>query len=198
MKTIFFTVSITMAVMAFAFSLFMNTILGMFGMAATSVGTLQQLKASQTIVEKMKTRHHQKRRKLTKRLAKRSSKRIASAALSAATIGTVAVAVTMTSLEVADYCEDKEQLWEDENILNGTKIEFDMGKCLEEAKEESKVILKELKDSSTAAVSKAFDGTVEFSAEKWAAIKEIGLKGFQSTGNAAVTAWDMAKSLIVQ
>ncbi len=190
MKTIFFTFTITVAVIALTFTLFMNTILGLFGLAATSVKTMQQLKASRTIVEKMKTRHHQKKLKLTKRLAKRSSKRVASTA----TIGAVAVAVTMTSLEMADYCEEKEPLQEDENVLNGTAIEFDLDQCLEEAKKESKEILNDLKDSSVAAVSKAFNSTVEFSADKWAAIKEAGIQALQSTGNI----WDTTRSQILE
>ena len=55
-KTIFLTITATIAVVIFVASLFLNTILGIFGMAATSIETLQNLKTSQQVVDRMKTR----------------------------------------------------------------------------------------------------------------------------------------------
>ena len=46
-KTILITFSTTAGALAFAAHLFLNTILGMFGLAATSVATLSKLRASQ-------------------------------------------------------------------------------------------------------------------------------------------------------
>ena len=85
-KTIFFTFTATMAVVTLVATLFLNTILGAFGLAATSIETLQNLKTSQQIVKRMKTRQAQKKLKVTKRFAKRPAKRIASAAVAAATV----------------------------------------------------------------------------------------------------------------
>ena len=104
MKTIFLTFTATLAALSFAATLFLNTILGTFGLVTTSVDTLNKLKSSQVVMDKMKTRHQAKRLTATKKLAKRSSRRVASASLAAATIGTVAVAITMTGFEIHDYC----------------------------------------------------------------------------------------------
>lgn len=87
--------------------LFLNSLLAMFGLAVTSIHTLKNLHASQNVVNHMKQRHQVKKRHLTNAFTKRSAKKITSTALAAATIGTVAVAITMVSLEVSDYCEQK-------------------------------------------------------------------------------------------
>jgi hypothetical protein len=54
--------------------LFLNSILGMFGLAATSVGALATLQASQRIVDTMKARHARKQTRITKRFIKRSGR----------------------------------------------------------------------------------------------------------------------------
>ena len=104
-----------MAVVTMVATLFLNTILGAFGLAATSIETLHNLKTSQQIVKRMKTRQAQKKLKVTKRFAKRPAKRIASAAAAAAaaTVGTIGVAVAATALEANDYCDEKRKLQED-------------------------------------------------------------------------------------
>ncbi|MEH6823724.1 MAG: hypothetical protein V7629_07455 [Motiliproteus sp.] len=188
MKTIFYTFSATLGLIALIGTLFLNTILGVFGLAATSVDVLQRLSASQRVVEQMQSRHQHKKLQAAKRLATKAPRRVASTALAAATIGTVAVVMTVTSLEVADYCEAKRVLQEDENLLYATAVEFDLEQCFEEGKEESKAILTELKNSSISAVSDAFSGTSEYSEEVWSAIRQAGLHGLYS-GSAAVEAW---------
>ncbi len=198
MKEIFLTFFTTVALVAVAASLFLNTILGVFGWTATSIDTMHNLKASHQVVERMKKRHDQKKLKATRKFTKRAAKRVASTALAAATVGTVAVALTMTSLEVSDYCEEKQVLQEDDNILYGTQIEFDLEECIEEGKEESKVILSQLKNSSVKAVSSAFNSTVQYSAENWAAIKKACLQALQSKGEAAADLWDTAKSWLMK
>lgn len=198
MKTIFLTFTTTVAVISFAASLFLNSILGAFGLAATSVETLTKLQSSQKIVEQMKTRHQAKKRDVTKNFAKKSSKKIASTALAAATIGTVAVVVTVASIEVADFCEEKKSLQEDANILYGTKDEFDFDNCLEEGKQDSKIMLDEIKDSTIASANEAIDSTIEYSNEQWLAVKEASAKAFKSSEIATSELWFSLKEWMTQ
>ena len=78
-------------------------------------------------MQKVKIRHKLKRLKLSKKFIKRTSRKISVSAVSAATIGTAAVVVTIASLEIYDYCNDKKELLEDGNILFKSNEEFDYG-----------------------------------------------------------------------
>jgi len=198
MKTIFLTFTTTVAALTFAASLFLSTVLGAFGLAATSVESLTKLQSSQKVVEKMKTRHKAKKLDVTKNFAKRSSKKIASTALAAATIGTVAVIVTVASIEVADYCEEKKSLQEDYNILYETTGEFDFDQCLKEGKEESKIVLDEIKNSTISSANAAIDSTVEYSNEQWLAIKEASANAYKSSEIATNELWFSLKEWMTQ
>jgi len=194
MKTIFLTFTTTIAAISFAATLFLNTILGTFGLVTTSVDNLSKLKSSQVVMDKMKDRHQIKKRDATKKLAKRSSRRVASASLAAATIGTIAVAVTITGFEIVDYCEDKESLHIDSNILYGTTAEFDFKACIEEGKSESKRILTDVKESSSQLVNEAMSSAVHYSNEQSHALKEA----HQDTLSSANQALEVLKADIMQ
>ena len=196
-KTILLTFSVTLATVALVASLFLNTILGTFGLVSTSIDALQNLKSSHLVAQRMKTLHKQRKIKTTKRFAARSGKRVASTALAAATIGTVAVVTAMTYLEISDYCDEKQDLQEDANVLYGTNVAFNFDQCIEEGKEESKRILSEVKEYSVETASSAFDNTVRYSAEKWAAIKEATMQALQSTGDGTSGLWESTKSWLV-
>jgi cobalamin biosynthesis protein CobD/CbiB len=107
LKTIFITITATLTVVTLAAHLFLNSILGMFGLVATSVETLSKLQASHEVVQKMKSRQLRKQKRISKRFVKRSGKRVASGALAAVTVGAVAAVAAMTTIEVADYCEEQ-------------------------------------------------------------------------------------------
>jgi len=192
MKTIFLTFTATLAALSFAATLFLNTILGTFGLVTTSVDTLNKLK--QVVMDKMKTRHQAKRLTATKKLAKRSSRRVASASLAAATIGTVAVAITMTGFEIHDYCEDQASLQIDNNILYGTTDEFNLDACLEQGKEESKRILTEVKQSASESVNNAIDSAAQYSNEQWLVLAESNADAVESTSQTI----DELKALVRQ
>ncbi len=198
MKTILLSISMTIAVITFTFSVFLNSILGAFGLAVTSVDTLQNLKVSQQIVKKMKTRHKTKKVNISKRFVKKASKRVSSSALAAATIGTVAVAVTATSIEVIDYCGEKKELQEDANILYETNTEFDYKQCLEEGKEDSKYILDEVMNNSISLVTNALNATSQYSSEKWDKLKEGSINIYSSTSEEAIDLWDSTKSWLLK
>ena len=146
----------------------------------------------------MKASHKVKKLDVTKNFAKRSSKKIASTALAAATIGTVAVVVTVASIEVADYCEDKKSLQEDFNILYEENHEFDFDQCLKEGKEESKIMLEEVKLSTAEAVTTAMDSTVEYSNEQWLAVKQASASAIKSTEIATSELWYSLKEWMTQ
>ncbi|MBL4900527.1 MAG: hypothetical protein JKX76_13000 [Colwellia sp.] len=85
----------------------------------------------------MQHRNKAKSANVSKRFIKRSGKKVAVTAISAATIGTVAVIGTLTYLEISQYCEDKQQLNEEANILFDTDKQFDINACLEQGKQDS-------------------------------------------------------------
>ena len=194
MKTVILSVAATLVAVGLAAALFLNTILGVFGLAATSIDALQNLRASQQVVEKMKKRHAQKKLDVSRKLAKGSAKRVASTALAAATVGTVGVAVTMASFEVAKYCEEKEELQDDANILYETNVAFDFDRCIEEGKKDSKRMLEGLKNSSVEAVADAFDESARYSSETWAAIRAASVEAFQAAGAAVGELWDATRA----
>ena len=139
-------ISVTIIAIAMTATLFLNSILGVFGLISTSVSNLASLKESQLVVNRMKDRHKVKKDNVSKRFVKKSSKRVASTAVAASTIGTVAVVLTVASLEVSDYCDENKELAEDENILYGTENEFDYESCLKEGKDHAITIMELVKN----------------------------------------------------
>jgi hypothetical protein len=198
MRTIFLTFTTTLAAIAFAGTLFLNTILGTFGLVTTSVESLNKLKSSQLVMDKMKSRHQAKKLNVTKKLAKRSGRRVASASLAAATIGTVAVAVTMTGFEIHDYCEDKASLQVDDNILYGTTGEFNFDECIEEGKVESKRILTEVKQAASERVSDAMNSVAQYSSQQWLALQESNVDTIESTSQTIDALRESAKQWLIE
>ena len=135
---------------------------------------------------------------MTKRFAKRPTRRIASAAVAAATVGTIGVAVAVTALEAMDYCEEKHELQEDADILNGTHTTFDYQACYEEGKKDLSAVLSQVKDSTVAAVSDAWKSTAHYSTEKWASIKESCSEALESTGDASSRMWDAVVAWVAE
>ena len=146
----------------------------------------------------MKKRQAEKKLRESKRFAKRPLKRITTTAVAAATVGTVAVAVTMTALEAEDYCEEKRELQEDANILYGTKTKFDYEQCYEDGKKDITDWLSQVKDSTVETVSNTWRYAAHYSAEKWTATKETFLQALKSTGEASVGLWDEARSWVME
>lgn len=194
MKTIFTTIAMTLGVVYLAGALFLNSILGVFGLVAAPIHTYQEMKAAQHVVKKMKKRHATKKSKAGKKLGKKASKRVGASVLAAATIGTLAVATAVTAMEISDYCDEKEELQEDENILNETQVEFDMEQCLDEGKNDAKMISRDVMAASSQAVKNAMAGTVSYSAEKWDAIKQASMDATSSASDYTADLWDSTKS----
>ena len=136
-KTIFSTLLVTLCIGLIAVKFFFTSIFSLFGYAALPLEKLKSLQHSKQIVKKMQHRHKTKSANVSKRFIKRSGKKVAITAVSAATIGTVAVIGTLTYLEVSQYCDDKRLLNEDANVLFDTQNDFDMQACLEQGKQDS-------------------------------------------------------------
>lgn len=197
MKSIITSISLSLAASSLVFTLFINSILGFFGLATVSTEALKGLKSSQQIVDKVKQKHEEKKKYAAAEFKKRASKKVLSTAVAAASIGTVAVATTMIGLEVYDYCEAKKDLHENDKILYGHSSEFNFETCIEEGKEDSKVMFTDLMDSSVESVSSAIKSSAEYSAEKWAAIKQVSGEAFETTQGAAVDLWESTRSMIL-
>lgn len=152
-KPILTTFVLTTSSLLLAGKLFFSSLFGMMGYAAIPLEQLHKLKATTQVVDKMKANHKTKKNRITKRFAKRTGKKVGATAVSAATIGTVAVVGTLTYIELNEYCEEKRELTKEENILFGKNDAFDFNQCLEEAKVESTEIAEEawmmVKDSGT-------------------------------------------------
>jgi len=153
-KTVFFTLSATLSTLAFVSSLFLNSILATFGLVSTSIETLNKLHQSKQIVEQMKTRHTAKKKNFSKKFIQRAGAKISSTATSAIPIvGAVGAVIAVASIEVRYYCEDKQDLHEDENTLYGTQSAFDNEQCLQEAQDDSKQLIITAKESASKTIN---------------------------------------------
>ncbi len=148
-----------------AVKFFFSSIFAFFGYAALPIDHLSKLTHSKNIVQKMQNRHKTKNANVSKRFIKRSGKKVAITAVSAATIGTVAVIGTLTYLEVSQFCDEKRVLNEDANILFDTQESFDMEACLEQGKQDSALFANEAWESVKNSSSEVFDSIEKSSDE---------------------------------
>jgi hypothetical protein len=130
------------------------------------IESLNGLTHAKKIVQKMQHRHQAKSANISKRFIQRSGKKIAVTAVSAATIGTVAVIGTLTYLEISQYCEDKQVLNADENILFDSDKKFDMNACLEQGKQDSAHFANEAWQSIKQASSELLS-SLEQTSDEW-------------------------------
>jgi hypothetical protein len=166
-KVIFTSITATLIVISLVASIFLKSILGVFGLAYTSIESIHNLQASKQIIDKVKKRHKSKKLNASKKFISRSSKKIASAAVTAATIGTAGVVITVAALEVYDYCEDKKELNEDGNILFNANHQFDYSQCLADAKKTSNKILISVKKTAPEMVYSVWENTKNISEQTW-------------------------------
>lgn len=209
-KTILTTVSATIVIVFFTVSIFLNTILGLFNLAAISLESLTKFHGLQhtnkelnskntklTNSNKMQTkkintikkRHKAKSLNTSKRFAVRSGKKIASSAIAAGTIGTAGVILIVAGLEVSDYCEDKEELLNDKNILFDTNEKFDSGTCLKEAKRDSEEIIISVKKSSSELVENSWEDTKNFTTYQWQEVTKKSDKALQEIKGFSKEQW---------
>tara|TARA_R110001583_G_scaffold43548_1_gene138513 strand:+ start:2003 stop:2575 length:573 start_codon:yes stop_codon:yes gene_type:complete len=165
MKTVLSTLIVIFFSVFIAVKFFFSSIFALFGYAALPIESLASLTHSKKTIQKMQSRHKTKSANVSKRFIKRSGKKVAVTAVSAATIGTVAVIGTLTYLEVSQYCDDKRVLNEDANILFDTLEIFDMQACLEQGKQDSVLIANEAWQSVKSSSSDVLD-SIEKSSDK--------------------------------
>lgn len=165
MKAIISTFMVTTITGVIAVKFFASSIFALFGYAALPLESLKSLTHSKKVVQKMQHRHKAKSANVSKRFIKRSGKKVAVTAVSAATIGTVAVIGTLTYLEISQYCDDMRILNEDGNILFNTNNQFDMSACLEQGKQDSAHFANEAWQSIKATSSDVLDSIEQSSDE---------------------------------
>ena len=74
-KVILMSISATLLVVAFTASMFLNSILGVFGLASTSIDALSNLHENKQILDVVKTRHEKRKLNASKKFLKRTSKK---------------------------------------------------------------------------------------------------------------------------
>jgi hypothetical protein len=189
-KVIFTSISTTLIVISFTASIFINSILGAFDLVAMPFEKFNQLQESHNVIDKVKKRHQEKKTNVSKKFVKRSSKKIASSAVSAATIGTAGVVITVAGLEAHSYCEDKKEIQEDGNLLYGTDIKFDFKQCLIGAKEESSEIIFSVRKAVPKIVDNAWEETKEISSETWESVKNTSTQAWTSALETSSDFWN--------
>lgn len=177
-KIIVLSVMSTLTLIVFIFSMFLNNILGAFGLVSTSIGTLKSLKDSKQIVEKMKKRYKQKKLNASKKFIRNSTVRISGVAVGGFTI--VGGAALVAGFEAYDYCEDKEEINKNENILYKTNNDFDYSECLNEAKKETGMLVVSVKEGVVSAVKKSWESTKSFSSDSLDSVSSIGFDALNS------------------
>lgn len=165
MKAVFSTIMFMSFSAFIAIKFFFSSIFALFGYAALPIEHLSKLTHSKQIVQKMQSRHKTKSANVSKRFVKRSGKKVAITAVSAATIGTVAVIGTLTYLEISQYCDEKRILNDDANILFDTNEDFDMQACLEQGKLDSANFANEAWQGIKASSGELFDSLEKSSDE---------------------------------
>lgn len=193
-KIILISILSTLAITVLVVSIFLNSILGFFGLVSTSIDTLINLQENKQILDVVKKRHKDKELKVSKRFIKQSSKKAAASAVSAATLGTAAVVITVVGLEVIDYCDKKHELQEESNILFKTNDDFVYANCMSSAKDDSEIILISIKNAVPVTIRKSWDATKSISRATWEKSKEISISTWQSASTTAETTWDTTSS----
>jgi len=166
-KSIITTFTLTSLSLIFVVYFFLNSILGVFGLTSIPLGTLSKLNHSQQVIESIKKRHQAKKTNASKKFIKKSSRKVISTAVAASTIGTAAVVLTVASLEVADYCDQKQALLDDENILYDHHSIFDYKQCMTQGQEESVLIIDEAQAEISRFASNALEDTKQFNKDLW-------------------------------
>jgi len=106
-----------------------------WGYALVPVGTYASFKASEAILNKINERNVQKKNSLKSKSTMRAGKRLSTSAISAGTIGTIAVVGATTIFLIEDHCEQIAEIHETEAILNGENEMFDYNSCLKDSRE---------------------------------------------------------------
>ncbi len=188
-KVILKTIAGTLVTIIFLAYLFLNGILGIFGYISTPIESYNNFRSSKQIVNEMKERHKKRKLGVSKRFVRRSSRKISASAISAVTIGTAGVVLTVAGLEVYDYCEDKSDMLDEENILFGTEIEFNYNKCLSDAKGDSDKIIASVKRAVPEMVGAAWDDTKDISHDVWESTKQTSADAWKSTSESTEQIW---------
>jgi hypothetical protein len=189
-RTIVTTAAITASVLLFISTIFYQSILGLFGLTAASVTAIAELRQAKHVVEQLKKKHDVKKNAISSRYIKKAGKRAATSAITALTIGTAGVVTAVVSFEAINYCEERKELQEDENILNGSNQTFSIDQCFEEAKSDFKRIAQEARaDISKREPLKDWAG-------KWDKLKDSALSQVGAAKDYVARKWEETAQVI--
>ncbi|MDN3651608.1 hypothetical protein QWY77_02335 [Thalassotalea ponticola] len=118
-------------------ALFFTNVASLAGFTVVPTEKFDQLTASHDAIEKLKLNHAKQKTLTTEHFFNRTSQKVGQTALSALTIGAQAVVGTLTYMELNEYCEEKQRLSEQENLLFNINNGFDFDTCLRFAKKDS-------------------------------------------------------------
>jgi len=183
MKVIIVTIFLTLMTVFVAFQYFMGAILGTFGLAATTVGQLQNLRQSQQVVEKLKTKNATKKKTAGKKFTRRVTRRAGASAAAAVVpvVGIAAVAAYVTGEEVRQHCDDLADIQDTENIINGTNIEFSFDDCTDQLKADAEVISKQAVVEAKRTLEELPEKSSEAGAQLWEIIRNAINEHFPGT-----------------
>lgn len=196
MKTIILTITLTLSIITATVAFAGQAILGLAGFTVVTVDKLHKLTAASQVLDKVKVHHSKRKLRTSKRFVKKASRKVASTAVAAATIGTVAVAATMIGLEVADYCEQQQEINELDNVLNGTNQAFDFNQCVDEASENTQLIFEEVKQAAIAAGSNAFESIKSVASDYLASARSYAVDVFEFYDRVTENIWNDALALL--
>jgi len=183
MKAIIITIVLTLATVFVAFQYFMGAILGTFGLAATTVGQLQNLRQSQQVVEKLKNKNATRKNTAGKRFKRRVTRRAGASAAAAVVpvVGIAAVAAYVTGEEVRQHCDDLADIQDTENIINSTDIDFSFDDCTDQLKTEAEAASKQAVADAKRKLKDLPEKSSEAGAQLWETIRDAINEHFPGT-----------------
>ncbi len=191
-KIILITFSATMMVVVLVATIFLNSILGIFGLVSTSVDSFNSLVEAKQTMSKVKKQHKVKKANLSKKFVKRTSKKITATAMGFVPgAGAVMAVSAVTALAVIEYCEDKEEINNEGNLLFGTDNSFDYTACMTEAKKDSLVMVESVKEDAPNVVSSAWELTKGISNEAWSSVVNSSSGAWAETSTQSKKIWEL-------
>jgi len=159
-KTIFYTMFLTVTAIVFALYLVAQSGMAILGYTLLSPAKSAAYASSAAAVQKLsavKKRAVARKSKVTKRFAKRAGKRLAASAAAAATVGTAAVIATVSVIEADDYCDELQEIQTEIDLLNEQQSSFDKSECIDQAKSEMSSAISSLWDKFKLNVGESID-----------------------------------------
>lgn len=195
-KPILLTLGASLAGLSLTLAVLAKPLLSAMGLSLVPVSKVAEWRASQQAVQKLRKRNASRRAKAPRRLVRRAGRRVGSALVASVSLGAPAVALTLTGLELSDYCDEQQQLAEEADLLNGTRTEFDFQRCLEQAGEQTGAILAEAGRLAMARAEAAWQDSLEAGRAHWAEAMTGLEQAARAAREQADQLWDQLRELL--